>query len=401
MKILQINSVCGIRSTGRICTDLADVLKENGHESQIAYGREKVPPKYQGGAYRIGSETDVRLHALQARLFDSAGFGSKKVTEKLVGYIDEYGPDVIHLHNIHGYYLNIEVLFDYLSRTDLPIVWTLHDCWAFTGHCAYFDYAGCYRWKTCCHNCPQKNEYPASFFLERTKRNFQKKRELFTSVENMTIVTPSKWMASLVSDSFLGRYPVHVIRNGIDLETFKPTTSGFSEEYGVGDKKIVLGVASTWSERKGLRDFDRLAEILPKDKYKIVLVGVDDTQKKSISPDILCIGRTDSVSKLAGIYTSADVYVNTTYEDNFPTTNIEALACGTPVITYNTGGSPESITESCGKVVDKGDIRALARLAEEVCESGMLTKNECRLRATSFDKKKCFKKYIELYSCIQ
>lgn len=397
MKILMINSVCGIRSTGRICTDLADILKEHGHECLIAYGRETVPEKYENISYRIGSDTDVKLHALSARLFDNAGFCSRKATEKLIEKIREYDPDVIHLHNLHGYYLDVEALFDYLKKSGKPVVWTLHDCWAFTGHCAYFDYAGCHRWKACCYNCPQKNEYPMSFFLERSKWNFQKKRELFTGVKNMTIVTPSNWLASLVNDSFLGRYPVHVIHNGIDLETFKPTNSGFSEEYGVGDKKIVLGVASTWSERKGLRDFDRLSEILPKDKYKIVIVGANDAQKKSISPDILCIGHTNSASELAEIYTAAAVYVNTTYEDNFPTTNIEALACGTPVITYDTGGSPESITESCGKVVDKGDVGALAKLVEKVCESDTLMEHECLTRAIFFDKKKRFEEYIDIY----
>ena len=397
MKVLQINSVCGIRSTGRICTDLADVLMKHGHECRIAYGREDVPEKYKPIAYRIGSETDVRLHVLRTRLFDSAGFGSRRATEKLVGYIGEYAPDIIHLHNIHGYYLNIEVLFDYLSNADVPVVWTLHDCWAFTGHCACFDYVGCCRWKTGCCDCPQKREYPASYFLDRSKRNLQRKRELFTGVKNMTIITPSEWLASLAGESFLGRYPIHVIRNGIDLEAFKPINSGFAEKYGLGDKKIVLGVASTWSERKGLRDFDRLSEILSKDKYKIVLVGADDAQKKSISPDILCIGRTNSVSELAGIYTAADVYVNATYEDNFPTTNIEALACGTPVVTYNTGGSPESLAERCGRVVDKGDVCALARQVEEICGADVLTEKECRTRAAAFDKKKCFEKYVGLY----
>lgn len=398
MKVLEINSVCGIRSTGRICTDLADILKENGHECKIAYGRETVPEKYKDISYRIGSDTDVQLHALKARLFDSAGFGSKEVTERLIEKTKAYDPDIIHLHNLHGYYLDVEILFNYLASADKPVVWTLHDCWAFTGHCAYFTTAGCNRWKTGCFGCPLKKSYPASILLDRSKRNWERKKTLFTGVKNMTIVTPSEWLASLVKESFLGRYPVHVIRNGIDLKAFKPTNSGVAKKYGMGDKKIVLGVASTWSERKGLRDFDRLSEVLPKDKYKIVLVGVNDTQKKSISPDILCIGRTNSVSELAGIYTAADVYVNATYEDNFPTTNIEALACGTPVVTYNTGGSPESLTERCGRVVDKGDVCALARQVEEICGADVLTEKECRTRAAAFDKKKCFEKYIGLYT---
>ena len=398
MKVLQINSVCGIRSTGRICTDLADVLAKNGHECKIAYGRETVPEKYKDISYRIGSETDVKLHALKARFFDTAGFGSAKSTKMLVKKIREYDPDVIHLHNIHGYYLNIKTLFDFLTEMDKPIVWTLHDCWAFTGHCAHFDYKGCLRWKTGCYDCPQSRCYPASIFLDRSKQNWQEKRDLFSGVKDLTLIAPSEWLASLVRTSFLGKYPVHVICNGIDLETFKPTNSNFREKFGLGDRIIVLGVASIWSERKGLRDFDRLAALLPQDTYKIVLVGVDDAQKKSISPNILCIRRTDSAAELAEIYTAAGVFVNPTREEVFGLVNVEALACGTPVITYNTGGSPESLTEKCGRVVEKGNVRALAQQIEEVCMSGELTQKECQMRAASFDKQKCFEKYIELYS---
>ena len=398
MKVLQINSVCGIRSTGRICTDLADVLAKNGHECMIAYGRETVPGKYKDISYRIGSETDVKLHALKARFFDAAGFGSAISTKMLVKKIGEYDPDIIHLHNIHGYYLNVKILFDYLAEADKPIVWTLHDCWTFTGHCAHFDYKGCLRWKTGCHDCPQSRCYPASIFLDRSKQNWQEKRDLFSGVKDLTLIAPSEWLASLVRASFLGKYPVHVIHNGIDLETFKPTNGNFREKYGLGNRKIVLGVASTWSERKGLQDFDRLATLLPQDTYKIVLVGVDDTQKKSISPNILCIRRTDSTAELAEIYTAADVFVNPTREEVFGLVNVEALACGTPVITFNTGGSPESLTEKCGRVVEKGNVRALAQQIEEVCMSGELTQKECQMRAASFDKQKCFEKYIELYS---
>ena len=282
MKILQINSVCGIRSTGRICTDLADILEQNGHECKIAYGREIVPEKYKKYAVRIGSDKDVKIHALESRLFDNAGFGSKKATEKFIKWVKEYNPDIIHLHNIHGYYINIEILFEYLAEVDKPVVWTLHDCWAFTGHCAHYSYVKCCRWQNGCNNCPQKNRYPSSFLIDRSQRNWFKKKKLFTSVKNMTLVTPSKWLANEVKQSFLGKYPIKVIPNGIDLNFFKPTPSDFREKNGLVGKKVILGVASAWDFKKGLNDFVELSKILD-DNYKIVLVGLSEKQKKKIT----------------------------------------------------------------------------------------------------------------------
>ena len=384
MKVLQINSVCGIRSTGRICTDLADVLLQDGHECKIAYGRESVPEKYRKIAVRIGNDLDAKMHALQSRIFDNAGFGSKRATEKFIDWVKKYDPDIIHLHNIHGYYINIEVLFKYLAESNKPVVWTLHDCWAFTGHCAYFSYVKCDKWKTGCFNCPQKKRYPSSLLWDASKQNWQKKKALFTSVKNMTLATPSKWLANEVKKSFLSNYPMKVIANGIDLDVFKPTPSDFKEKNGLVGKKIILGVASSWSECKGLKDFIELSKILD-EKYKIVLVGLSGNQIKELPENVMAISRTNNVKELAEIYTAADIFFNPTYEDNFPTVNLEAQACGTPVITYKTGGSVESVPEK--NVVEQG-------LYKDVLS------NHLNLANKVMDKQKASRCYFELYKDI-
>lgn len=389
MKVLMINSVSGIRSTGRICTDLADALMEKGHECKIAYGREAAPEKYKDISYRIGSDADVKLHALKARIFDSAGFGSKKATERLIEKIKEYDPDIIHLHNIHGYYLNIEILFNYLSTADKPVVWTLHDCWAFTGHCSYYDYSKCDKWRDGCKKCPQKRSYPSSLFLDRSEFNWIKKKVLFTNVKNMMLVTPSEWLAALAEKSFLGKFPVRVINNGIDTEVFKPTHGNFRTAYRLENKKIILGVASIWDKRKGLDDFIKLADLID-DNYEIVLVGVNEKQKKILPSNIIGISRTNNITELAEIYTAAEVFVNTTYEDNYPTVNLEAQACGTPVVTYNTGGSVESVPKS--NIVPQGDIGSLAeiiKLKKYTYESNSIF---------DFSKTIFVKKYIDIYN---
>lgn len=385
MRVLLINSVCGIRSTGRICTDLADTLIENGHECEIAYGRENVPEKYCHISYRIGNKIDVRLHALASRIFDCAGFCSQKATKKLIEEIESFKPDVIHLHNIHGYYINIDILFRFLAKTGIPVVWTLHDCWAFTGHCSYFAAVNCEQWRTGCRSCMQKNRYPASFVFDRSKWNFERKKELFTSVENMTIVTPSRWLAGLVRESFLGKYEVKVIPNGIDLETFHPTESTFKEEFGIKHKTLVLGVASVWDERKGFKDFLKLSDMLGED-YAVVLVGVSDKQKKALPKNVIGITRTNSTEELAKIYSSADVFVNLTYEDNYPTVNLEAQACGTSVLTYRTGGSVENVPPT--SIVEQGN------LDEVVKKIKAYNKLE---RAFVPKKIEQYSKYVELY----
>lgn len=357
MKVLFINTVCGVGSTGRICTDIADMLSAQGHDCKIAYGRGLVPERYSNYAVRIGSDKSVKFNALKARLFDNEGFNAKNETLKFISWVRTYDPDIIHLHNLHGYYLNIEILFDYLKNCGKKIIWTLHDCWAFTGHCAYFDCPHCNKWQTECGKCVREKDYPKAYFTH-AKRNFNKKKQIFCGVDNLTLVTPSEWLARLVKESFLKGYPIKVIHNGIDLSVFKPTECDFREKFGLQDKKIILGVAGVWDKRKGLDDFLKLSESLKdNDEYRIVLVGLTDKQVKKMPKNIIGIKRTNNTAELAGLYTTADVLFNPTYEDNYPTVNLEAQACGTPVITYATGGSVESVPEE--NVIPVGEFEKI------------------------------------------
>lgn len=360
MKVLMINSVCGIRSTGRICTELADEFEKQGHEVKIGYGRlEQVPEAARKYAVRIGTDTDVKLHALATRMLDAHGFSSQKATKGFLKWADKYNPDLLWLHNIHGYYIQVELLFSWIkSRPNMKVLWTLHDCWAFTGHCSHFDYVNCKKWITGCNKCPQKRCYPAAFGFDRSANNYKRKRAAFTGVKDLTVITPSQWLADLVKQSFLGEYPVEVRYNQIDKSVFRPTPGKFRERYGLKDKMIILGVASSWGERKGLCDFYKLSEQLD-EKAKIVLVGLDEQQLKELPPNILGIRRTNNAKELAEIYTSADVFFNPTYEDTYPTVNLEAQACGTRVITYNSGGAAETIQRDDAVVIKQGDWKAV------------------------------------------
>ena len=356
MKYLFINSVAGFGSTGRIAAQQCRDLMAQGHQCTLAFGRDKancddLP------TVRIGGDWDVRLHGLRNRLLDDQGFGSKAATRRFLDWVKEYDPDVIWLHNVHGYYLHIGLLFSYLKTCGKQIRWTLHDCWTFTGHCAYFDFAGCEKWKTGCHQCPQKHTYPQSLLLDNSRKNFRQKSSLFTGIPNLTLITPSQWLADLLQESYLREYPVEVVYNTINTEVFKPSPSNFREKHGLQDKKILLGVASIWEERKGLRDFVKLSDMLPA-QYKILLVGVTAQQGKALPQNILALPRTNSPRELAEIYTAADLFVNPTYEDNYPTVNLEARACGTRIICYDTGGCRETLGPG-DTLVKKGDVEAL------------------------------------------
>lgn len=394
MKVLMINVVCGIRSTGRICTDLAQALDRRGHEVKIAYGRERVPEQFQKYAVKIGSELDVIFHGIEARIFDRAGFGSKSVTKKFIKWINEYNPDVIHLHNIHGYYINIEVLFTYLKSCGKRIIWTLHDCWSFTGHTVYCDAISCNRWEHGCYSCPMINKYPAAL-IDRAYSNWLRKKTLFKNIPNMMIVTPSQWLFSWVKKSYLHEYPVKIINNGIDMSRFYPMESNFRKKNGLEDKFILLGVATSWDEMKGYSDFFKLAEKLD-DSYQVVLVGLSKSQKKNLPKNILGIEKTDNVKELAELYTAANLFVNLSYCENYPTVNIEAMACATPVLTYRSGGSPEIVKKYGGIIVEKGDI-------DKIVENCNKIKNSVERISMNFQKEEndnssVISNYIKLYS---
>ena len=340
------------------------------------------------------NKLDEYVHYAEGLVFDNHGLGSRMTTRRVIEVIKKLNPDVIHLHCIHGYYLNYRLLFDYLNHTSIPVVWTFHDCWAFTGHCTHFESERCEKWKDeGCHNCPLKSSYPKSFF-DYSRRNYELKKRLFSTNNNLHIVAVSEWLASYTRESFLAVKDIRVINNGVDLALFRPY--GKKNTY----KYTILGVASAWGEKKGLNDFYRLREDLSNEDYEIVLVGLTTKQVEQLPVGIHGIARTNSVKELAELYSKANVFVNPTYADSFPTVNMEALACGTPVITYKTGGSPEIVDDKTGVVVNKGDIKGLVEAIRSLKEHP-LSVQDCRLRAIErYDKKKKFLDYLNLYDSL-
>lgn len=396
--ILQINSTANWGSTGKIAEQIGELAIRKGWQSYIAYGRNANRSKSK--LIRIGSKIGMFFHLIESRLFDNHGLASRIATQRFVKEIKRINPDIIHLHNIHGYYLNYKILFNYLNSVNTPVVWTLHDCWTFTGHCAFYNETNCISWKNGCNICIYKSTYPKSY-SSNSKINFNKKKTLFNSLGTRLILTPvSKWLLNEVKQSFLKDTKIVCIYNGIN-------TNIFTQKHGVmihnnnklREKFVIIGVAFPWSKRKGLNDFYKLREILDPNKYEIILVGLNKEQKNNLPEGINGILRTNSAEELAELYSKANVFINPTYADTFPTTNLEALACGTPVITYRTGGSPESITPNTGFVVAPGDINGIISAIKEIEERGKEYYSEaCRKYAEeNFDKDKCFAKYIDLY----
>ena len=391
MKVVQVNVTCGKGSTGKICLAVSELLNQKGVENYILYssGNSDYPQgiKYQDSRY-------AKRQALISRLWGNYGFNSNRSTKKLINEIEKINPDVIHLHNLHSHNCNLEILFKYLKKSNKKIFWTFHDCWPVTGYCPNFDMYGCEKWKTECKNCPQKKYF--SWFFDKSKKLHNKKKQLFSGLD-LTIITPSNWIASVVKQSFLKDYPVKVVHNGIDLSVFKPTPSDFREKYNLIDKFVILGVAFDWGERKGLDVFVELSKRLD-DRFKIVLVGTNDNIDSQLPQDIISIHKTQNQLELAQIYTACDLFVNPTREEALGLTNIEANACGIPVITFNTGGSPECVDSTSGIVVDKNDIDGLEKqilaLANKEIE---FSKEDCINKAKDFDKDKKFKEYVDLY----
>ncbi len=403
MKIVQINTVCNTGSTGKIATDIYAITEQAGYKAYIAYGRGTAPANMRG--FKIGNPLDFGCHVLTNFFLGKSGFGSKYVTIKFLKWLDDIKPDILHLHNLHGFYLHVGILFEYIKSHNIPVVWTLHDCWPLTGQCAYFDYAGCDKWQTSCHHCPiYRSDYPYSLFCDNSYNNYIVKRELFTKVQNMVIVTPSNWLADIVKKSYLQKYSVSVIPNGINLQLFCPadnkSSNNASYNHAFTTPRIILGVANVWSKSKGLKFFLQLSNMLDQ-TYHIVLIGLSAKQQSQIQAKyngrITALTRTFNQQELVSWYQNAFVYVNPTLEDNFPTTNLEALACGTPVITFKSGGSPESITKQCGIVVEKGNIVQLKNAILALEENGEITSSACRKQALKYERNIQFKQYITIY----
>lgn len=399
-KLLQINITSNWGSTGKIAEAINLAAQRKGWECSTAYGRWANPSKFP--IYKVGNKWDMYVHYFENRIFDREGLSSRRATKALISHIEQLKPDVISLHNIHDHYLNYELMFRYLNKTDIKVVWTFHDCWAFTGHCFHFVTKDCMRWKTGCHDCPLHHLYPNTV-LDRSVKNYALKKELFSANKNLAIVACSDWLGDFVKESFLGDKRIEVIHNGVDLDVFKPfegssfdSAQGPSSRGSEGRFKIIA-VSSVWYPNKGELDIYKLRTMLPEDEYEITMVGLSAEQAKNLPKGIRGIQRTQNVQELAQLYSEADVLINPTYEDNFPTVNIEALACGTPVITYRTGGSPEAVDEKTGLVIEQGNVNALVNAIMQMNDNP-LSAADCRQRAEAlFDKDKCFETYIELY----
>lgn len=390
MKLVQINVTCGAGSTGKIAVAVSRLLTEKGVENYVLYshGNSEYPL-----GMKYSTDMECKWQALFSRVTGEYGFLSKAITKRLLAKLDELRPDVVHLHNLHNHNCNLEMLFSYFKAKKIKLFWTFHDCWAFTGYCPHYDKIGCQKWQTECKECPQSKKY--SWFFDKSAEVFARKKELFSGLD-LTIVTPSKWLADEVKKSFLKEYPVKVIHNGIALETFQPRESDFRKKYGLENKKVLLGVSYVWDESKGIDVFKSLAERLS-DDYRILLVGTDENTEKGLSEKIIPIRKTQNQTELAEIYTAADVFVNATREENFPTVNIEALACGTPVVTFATGGCGEIIDETCGVAVPKNDVDGLQREIQRVCTEKLYSQGACTRRASNFDEKERFLEYLNLY----
>lgn len=386
--LLQINVSANWGSTGKIAESIGLASIRHGWKSYIAYGR--YCNSSQSHLIKIGTKIDPYLHYVHQRIFDDEGLCSKNATHQLIKTIKDLGPDIVQLHNIHDHYLNYRLLFEYLNRTDIKVVWTFHDCWAFTGHCFHFVTKKCKRWKTQCYGCPLQHEYPKTL-LDHSDENFSLKKNLFTKNKNLTIVACSEWMAQFVRDSFLQDKPLYVIHNGVDLDIFKAKPNEKVQKIFK-----VLAVSNVWNKDKGIDDILTLRNLLPED-YTMTIVGLNEKQLKKLPLGIKGIQRTQNVQELVKLYSEAAVLINPTYADTFPTVNLEALACGTPVITYRTGGSPEAVDEKTGVVVEQGDVNGLVEAIYRMKEYH-LSSDDCRKRAEEcFDKDKCFEKYVELY----
>ena len=395
--ILQIGASLALGSTGRISEDIATLARTAGWDTYMAHGSRYVG-RSEMIPIHVGSKLDEYIHFAQGLVLDNHGLGSKSATKRFLEQLDTVQPDVVHMHNIHGYYLNYPLLFDYLKKKQIPVIWTLHDCWAFTGHCSHFITAKCEKWKKeGCHDCSLKKSYPKSF-VDNSRRNFELKKKYFTSLDQVIVVSVSEWLKSNVDQSFLSVYPGKVIYNGVDTTVFQPINNNIKKDLGIEGKKLLIGVATSWNNSKGLNDYYQLAKMLPSD-YQIVLIGLSTKQIEELPKDIIGITRTNNQQELVQYYSAADIVLNLSYAETFGLTTVEGFACGTPSIVYNATASPELISDETGIIVEPGDIKGVCDAISVMIQRGNeYYSTNCRKRAVEkFDKIVQFQKYIELY----
>lgn len=399
MVLLQINVDANNGSNGSIARDIGTIAIHKGWKSYIAYGRKFIPSDSE--LIRVGNDLDIWIHVLMTRFFDVHGLASRLVTKRFLKKVDKIKPDIVHLHNIHGYYINYKLLFEYLVNHNIPIVWTFHDCWPFTGHCGHFESCGCKRWKSECYNCPLIHGYPKSFFFDNSRFTFNLKKQLFTSPHHLHVATVSYWLKDLVDKSYFSKYPIHVVYDGIDTECFTHRESTLREKYYLEGKFVLLSAAANWSKSKGWDDYIKLSSLLP-DDCVIMLVGVSDQQKKGLPRNIIAIPRQEEKVKLAEFYSMADILLNLSYQETFGMTTAEAMACGTPGISYNRTACPELLSPETGIVVEAGNMEQILRAIDTIKSNGKsFYSNACRQRVLDyFDFKKVNQQYFDIYSII-
>jgi len=382
-KILFINSVCGFGSTGRI---VADLSKISDYETLVCYGRKSDLANV--NSFKFANFFDNALGAIQTILFDNNLNICTNATKRLIKKIKEFNPDIIHLHNVHGYYINVEMLFSFLKEYNKPVVWTLHDCWSLTGYCPHFEYMQCEQYKKICQNCPYGFAYPFSLFKQNVKNDFLKKKELFNSIDKLNIVTPSKWLSDIIDVSYLKNKNHLVINNGIKLENFNGDKSK-------NDKFTVLAVSSVWTKQKGIDELNKIIPLLD-NNIDVVVVGANSNKVNAQK----CIERTENRDELVNLYSSSHLLINPTLEDNFPTVNIEALACGIPIVTYKTGGSPEVVNKKTGVVIEKGNYQEMVDCINNLYKDYYFKKEDCIKEAQKYDYSIMLNRYKELYESL-
>lgn len=398
IKIVQINTTLNVGSHGKIAEQIGMKIIESRFDSYIAYGRDMH--ESHSHSIKIGGSVSIFFHYLMTRLFDAHGLWSRSATRHFVNQLKVLKPDLIHLHNIHGYYLNYPILFKYLSELRIPVVWTLHDCWPMMGHCSNPDNEGCERWMKECYNCPLKHrDYPQSYLFDNSRRNYRLKKEFFTSLDNLHVVVVSNWLKTIVERSFLKRFPIDVIYNGIDVGIFKPTENNLREKLNLQDKFVILGVSNVWNSYKGFNDFISLANSLD-NSFCIILIGVNNHQIKLLPPNIIGVPKTDNQLELVKYYSMADVVMSLSYQETFGLTIVEGMACGTPAIVYNRTATPELVTKETGIVAHAGStdsiMEAIAQIKSKSKKSYSVA---CRKRAVEhFNKEDRCQDYINLYN---
>ena len=393
MKVLQINAVYGFKSTGVIVKDIGNTLAHNGDVAYFAY--QTTNESVENG-YLVGNKPDWKLHAVHSRVFGKQAYASKCATRRLLKWVDEIKPDVVHFHNLHSNYINLNLLCDHLAKKNIPTVITMHDCWYFTGKCSHYAAVKCGKWQEECGSCPLSKTEQPSLFFDSTSKVLKDRTEHLRKLPGLTLVGCSQWIANEAKKSKLGTADICVVYNGVDTEIFKPHESDIRNELGLEGKFVILGMADKWFAPQNREIVEKIIAAQDENS-KIVIVGCRKEQMAYFSKfeNVVPMGYVSDRHRLADVYASSDVFVNLTRADTLPTVNMESICCGTPVITFDCCGSPELVDEECGFVVREGDYIGLLEAIENIKSKPLCF--DLYKQHQKFDKNQCYKKYLDIY----